>query len=187
MKKQSKPFQNQRNHLVQNSCFLYNNPTKKLQKTGPQRVPTPCRPFNCNYKYMQKKKKLFWLALFFFLFLYSFNCGWMGVALSVWFVGRVGTWNLPLRSDPPFKKNGGRVYYCGPNITIYIILFRYIYTVSMVLFICRWFSFQWNASRRSKIEKHWVFLQPSQTPMPATQFATSWNPGTCLAKWSLNV
>ena len=116
-------FPNSKNHLVQNSCFLYNNPIKKLQTTGLQRVP-PAGPSiaiinKCN------KKQLFWLVLLFFLF-YFFQLWLNGFDLSFWFVGRVGTWNLQLRSatpPPPKKKKkqiGGRgVYYCGPNIRTY--------------------------------------------------------------------
>ena len=67
-KKQSKPLPNQKLYLVQKSCFLYENPFQKLQKTGPQRVP-PCRSLHLQLKIginTCNKHQTFWLSCIFF-------------------------------------------------------------------------------------------------------------------------
>ena len=48
-KEKNKPLQTQKCYLLQSSCFLFQNPFKRLQKTGPQRVP-PCRPLHLQLK-----------------------------------------------------------------------------------------------------------------------------------------
>jgi len=56
--------------LFKKNCFLYENPFKIMEKTGPQRVP-PCRPLHLQLKIgistCNKKTTFLALAVFFFL------------------------------------------------------------------------------------------------------------------------
>ena len=49
-------------------------------------------------------KQLFWLALFFFLFLYSFNCGWMVLICLFDLWGELGPKINNCEATPPKKK-----------------------------------------------------------------------------------
>ena len=56
--------------LFKKNCFLYENPFKIMEKTGPQRVPS-CRPLHLQLKIgistCNKKTTFLALAVFFFL------------------------------------------------------------------------------------------------------------------------
>ena len=96
-------FQNQKNHLVQNSCFLYNNPIKnckkQVRKGYPLAGPSIAIINTCN------NKQLFWLALLFSLFLYSFNCGWMVLICLFDLWGGLGPGIYNFEATPPLKQD----------------------------------------------------------------------------------
>ena len=117
MNLKAEPCQNPKNHLVQNSCFLYNNPIKKckkqVRKGYPLAGPSIAIVNTCN------NKQLFWLALFFSLFLYSFNCGWMVLICLFDLWGELSPGIHNCKATPPKKKKKiGGFYYCGPNIIL---------------------------------------------------------------------